>query len=396
MNATVCGIRVGGLNDWKLRQAVVRTIIQLLVRHLPAREHAVVTGTPDEEGNSVEIVRALAGQIPVYWLLNGTPTSVKWLLSGVDGADTVRLVKKRSVAGFFAYTTARYVFFTHGLYTSPSPPQHKVFVNLWHGDGPKQRRHQARIASTFIVAGTELWGQKRLRSFGLDKSRLLLTGNPRVDQFARPTSDDGMRRLGLDPTKPLVLWLPTYRGTHYERSRVTGIADWTDVAALSNAKLVREEIAAFAHIAATLGVALAVKPHGLDADGFRSTGLHTITNAVLSAAGTGTYQLLARASGLITDYSSIWTDFLALDRPIGFYCPDMAEYVASRGLNVDDLPSLLPGPLLTTREDFNDFFLSCLHEQDHSKQRRAESVQRIGAETRLGATARVLDDVLGR
>jgi CDP-glycerol glycerophosphotransferase len=396
MTATVRGIRLGDLKYWKLRQAVARTIIRLFVQYLPARDHAVVTGSPDEEGNSVEIVRGLAGRIPVYWLLNGPPTRARWLLSGVDDADSIFLVSKRSVAGFLAYATARYVFFTHGLYTSPPPPKHKIFVNLWHGDGPKRRKHEARIASTLVVSGTRLWGQNKLRTFGLDKSRLLLTGNPRVDQFSRPTSDDGMLRLGLDPTKPLVLWLPTYRGTRFERSRVAGIADWIDVAALSNAQPVRDEISVFAQIAAARGVALAVKPHGLDADEFASTVLHTITNAALYEAGTGTYQLLARASGLITDYSSIWTDFLALDRPIGFYCPDMAEYVSSRGLNVDDLPGLLPGPLLETSGDFEAFVLSCLHEPDDSRQRRAESVQRIGAETRLGAAARVLDEVLSR
>jgi CDP-glycerol glycerophosphotransferase len=384
------------LKYWRLRQAVARVIIQQFVRYLPAREHAVVTGSPDEEGNSVEIVRGLAGRIPVYWLLNGSPTDVKWLLSGADGADSVRFVSKSSVAGFLTYATARYVFFTHGLYASPSPPKHKTFVNLWHGDGPKRRKHEATIASSLVVSGTRLWGQNKLRSFGLEKSRLLLTGNPRIDQFSRPTSDDGLRQLGLNPTKPLVLWLPTYRGTRYERSRVVAIADWTDTAALSDAKHVQDEVLALADVAAAMNMELAVKPHGLDADQFASTGLHTITNAQLYEAGTGTYQLLARASGLITDYSSIWTDFLALDRPIGFYCPDMAEYVAGRGLNVDDLPALLPGPLLDTREDFQRFLLTCLDEPESSKQQRAQSVRLIGAETRLGATARVLDAVLSR
>ena len=34
--------------------------------------------------------------------------------------------------------------------------------------------------------------------------------------------------------------------------------------------------------------------------------------------GTTLYGLLARSSALVTDYSSVWTDYLTLDRPIAF------------------------------------------------------------------------------
>ncbi len=374
--------------------AVWKGLLQAGVNHMPAREHAVVTGSPDDEGNSVEVVRGLANRLPVYWLVGSDPQSLSWLLSGAAGADRVRFLHRSSSRAFWAYMTARYVFFTHGLYGSSLPPPHKVYVNLWHGDGPKQRKLFATIRSTFVVSGTELWGANKARSFGVGESGLLVTGNPRVDQFSRPADDERLLALGLDPAKPLVLWLPTFRGTRYRGARRAANRNWTDTDALSAVEETRNRIVGFAAEAESMGFTLAVKPHPLDADEFTSTGMRVVTNEALRAAHTTVYQLLARTRGLVTDYSSVWTDYLALDRPIGFYCPDLAAYTVGRGLNVDDLPSLLPGPLIATRQNFTSFLRSCIDEPECSKQQRDRSVSLIGAETQFGATQRLLDAVL--
>ncbi len=58
-----------------------------------------------------------------------------------------------------------------------------------------------------------------------------------------------------------------------------------------------------------------------------------------------------------------------------------------------DYPSLLPGPLLETSHDFLTFLQDCVDESDSSKALRKESVDRIGAETRFGATTRLLDAI---
>ncbi len=130
----------------------------------------------------------------------------------------MRCLRKDSVPAYLRYITARYVFFTHGLYGSPKPPRHKTFVNLWHGDGPKRSKRFANIRSTFVVAGTQLWGRQRPVYFGVSEEGVLVTGNPRVDQFARPSDDETLRELGLDPSKRLVLWMPTYRKTGIPRA----------------------------------------------------------------------------------------------------------------------------------------------------------------------------------
>lgn len=381
---------------WRLRARAARKAVQLAVvqagvNRLPARGHAVVAGSPDDEGNSVEVVRSLAGRLPVYWLVGDDPQSLRWLVSDADTVSGVTCLRRNTLRAYWAYLNARYVFFTHGLYGSVHPPPHKTFVNLWHGDGPKVRKGFATARSTFVVSGTQLWGQQRARSFRVGEAGLLVTGNPRVDQFTRPADDDQLCALGVDPTRPLVLWLPTYRTTDYRLERIDAVRNWSDADKLSRSAAVTTMLGQVAHDAAAFGVTVAVKPHHLDADEYGATGLHVVSRSALRAARVGLYQLLGRADGLITDYSSVWTDFLARDRPIGFYCPDFDQYVAGRSLNVEDYPALLPGPMLETRADFAAFLRTCLFEPESSRTQRASSVHAIGAQTDPDATERLLD-----
>ncbi len=372
---------------WKL------ALLQTCVNWLPARGHAVVAGHPDDEGNSVEVVRELARRVPVYWLVGDEPADLTWLIADADGADRVRCLRRTSWQAYWAYLTARHVFFTHGLYGSVRPPAHKTFVNLWHGDGPKLWKGFARAQSTYVVSGTRLWGSQRAGNFKVPQDRVLVTGNPRIDQFACPADDAALRALQLDPARALVLWMPTYRSTHYRGVRLGTVRNWSDADELSVSTPVRALLEQVAADARSSGVTLAVKPHHLDADRFADTGIQVLTSAALRAARVSLYQLLARVDGLLTDYSSVWTDYLALDRPIGFYCPDLDQYVANRGLNVDDYPALLPGPMLETRADFSAFFHHCCAEPQSARMQRARSVAAIGAERRLGATQRLLDAV---
>jgi CDP-glycerol:poly(glycerophosphate) glycerophosphotransferase len=366
-------------------------LLRLVLRITPALSHAVVTGFPDDEGNSVEMVRALSRRLPVYWLTSDNSDVMQWLVADEEARYKVRPLRKDSVMAYLAYATARYVFFTHGLYGSPQPPGHKVSVNLWHGDGPKRSKRFAEIRSTFAVAGTQLWGDQRPVYFGVRPEGVLVTGNPRVDQFARPPGDETMRRLGLDPDRPLVLWMPTYRRTEYRGRRLAPVRNWADADELSKAGSVRELVGQIATVASRLGVTVAIKPHPLDADGYTGMGLPVISGEDLRREHITLYQLMGRSSGLLTDYSSVWTDYLVMDRPIGFYCPDLDEYEATRGLNVDNYQELLPGPLLESADDFESFLQDCLDEPSESRDRRATKSALIGAETRLGASDRLLE-----
>jgi len=373
-------------NRLRWRSALLRTALRVT----PARGHAVVHGLPDDEGNSVEVVRALARYLPVYWLVAGTREEVSWLVADAEGAERIHIVSKNSAAGYAAYVSASWVFFTHGLFGSPPPPPHKTFVNLWHGDGPKRRKGFADIGATYIVSGTRLWGDMRAAHFDMPEDRVLVTGYPRVDQMRRPASPEAVRALGIDPDRPLVLLMPTYRTTDSAASRVGEALNWSDGDELSRSAESRALLSHAARAAEERGLTLAVKPHPLDADRFEGTGIRRLDNTDLDRARVTLYELLGSTAGIITDYSSVWTDYLTVDRPIGFYCPDLDMFEADRGLNVEGYRDMVPGPMLSTAADFDVFLDECRSESADSRRLRQERGAAIGAVTRAGATHRLL------
>ena len=333
------------LNDRRvaLVQALLRAALSVLTRVVPTSRTVVVSGFPETEGNAVEVALALLRRYDgtVVWLREPEGPA-----ADLPEHPRLRTVPKTGLAGLWSYVRAEVVFFTHGLYGSPSPSGRRPVVNLWHGDGPKDLRPGvgpgALIASTHVVAGTRTWGEHKVAAFGVPRKGLLLTGNPRTDQLFRPADDDRLAGLGI--TGPFVLWMPTFRstaGSSVQRA-------WSEGADVSVA-----EVAPLLELLRARGVQLVVKPHPMDAVDRRGPGLVQVTNEDLARVGLPLYSLLGRAQGIVTDYSSVWVDFLLLDRPMAFLVPDRDSY--ARPLDPPDVLDWLPGETVTDDSPFERF-----------------------------------------
>lgn len=331
-----------------------RVVAWILLRTLPPKAHAVVHSWPDNEANALEVVRALGRRYPgtVYWLLDDPAYDGPGSLRVATDERVVR-VKRRSPRAVHASLTAELTFFTHGLYTAVTPPKNRLVVNLWHGDGPKATRDAHLVRSTVAVSGSRLWGDYKSRLFRLSAQDVAVVGNPRIDQFGTSPSPAALARLGLGGGRPVVLWLPTYREARGPRARA-----WNDGENLTGNDQVHDLALALADEALALGVDLVIKPHPLDTDSYDDLGLSVVRGTDLDAAGVSLYQLIGHCAALISDISSAWVDFIVLDRPVGFFIPDLDEIQERRGLNVDDLESLLPGPRISGADDARKFLRS--------------------------------------
>lgn len=62
------------------------------------------------------------------------------------------------------------------------------------------------------------------------------------------------------------------------------------------------------------------------------------------------YHIMNAFDILITDYSSVYVDYLLLNKPIIFSCPDLLKYKEDRGFVVDDPEDLMPGVIVKNQE----------------------------------------------
>ena len=286
------------------------------------------------------------------------------------------LVRKASLAGLTAYLRAEAVLFTHGLYGSPRPPPRSRSSTSGTATAPKTSgptsRWAAHIASTYLVGSTQLFSGYQAAAFDVPPDHVLVTGNARTDQFWQPLDRRRLRELGI--TGDFVVWMPTFR-----RPRAVGaVRVRDDVGAVTEGG--SSELRALIDGLRERGIQLVVKPHPMDADRRELDDVVTVDEEDLVRAGVSLYGLLGASSGLVTDYSSTWVDYLLLDRPIAFLVPDRTSY--DRALLPADVLDWVPGEVVACRDRPFQRFL-----QDLDSRGRDGAAERHDVAERIGLRA---------
>ncbi|TFD19608.1 glycosyltransferase [Cryobacterium sp. TMS1-13-1] len=263
----------------------------------------------------------------------------------------VRIVKTGSPAYYRALATSGYL-----ISNATFPPQFskrvgQIYLNTWHGTPLKHMGYDmvdgafgtANIVRNFVSADYLLAAnpfmarQMYERAYKLDgifQGRMLLAGYPRVDRQTLSSAETHQARarlaqLNLDG-RQIVLYAPTWKGASFAHpdddldallERVRQIEAGIDSSRY--VVLLKTHQAVHALAAGRPDLVRVLVPNDLP------------TNVVLGLAGI-----------LVTDYSSIFFDFLATGRPVVFFTPDLADFEQTRGLYL--APSELPGPVCRT------------------------------------------------
>lgn len=260
----------------------------------------------------------------------------------------VAIVKQHSDKYIRLLGTAKYLVNNATFPTYFARREGQRVLNTWHGtplkymgklvkDGVAEHRNvQRNFLQTTHMMVPNAHTLKTLSTDhdldGLFPAKVALTGSPRIDQMINMSEvrrREILEILGIDPnsTKKIVLFAPTWRGQLTDRSYdVTGLVE--DLAAMAQGE---HHMLFRAHRFAEQLIGDAA----LDA---------TVVPAAID-----TNELLAVVDVLITDYSSIFYDFLPTKKPIIFYTPDFEAYDAERGLYFER--STWPGHVLDSIEE---------------------------------------------
>lgn len=363
------------------RRPLVRATTSLGPRLLPQGDHIVFVSSHPNDPDALVILDFLAehSQRRLLWLVPQLPERIALEDRTRHRVGIHRLSGAAALSGFL---TSPLVFHTYGVYGVRRAHSRQAMVNVWHGDGPKRMRPHP-MATTFMVTGVQAFGQRRMDVLQLPQDRLLVTGRPRVDDLHRglnePDRIEAQARLGLDG-RPIIWWLPTWR-EHLEAP--------TELQADMRRYFTAH---AFAQVSDTHQ--FVVKPHPNNPRQEWPTPWRVVTQSGVEQSGVRWYRLLGAASAILTDYSSVWSDFLNTDIPIAFIAPDADTYARERGFYMSNWRDFLPGPLLHDGADLGSFMHNL---SDYPNRSGRESVARtLGSANTSGATSRLLSALSDR
>lgn len=323
---------------------LVHRCLDLVNRLVPKDAGSLVlhSSVDVEDGVLAVIAECRArGVSPTVLLEDASKAAVLTTLAG-----PVRAVPRRSMRGRWRFLRASHVLTTGRLYGSRTPPPSQVVVSLWHGEPPTKvtARFEGRagLACTYAPVCSTVGRAYRAAEFDLSPLQVPIVGAPRNDRMLQ--ADAAAVRvalLGDDAHRTTFVWMPSYRVGRYGSELRVDVAGQTPGLPFS-----RAEVRAIDDWLFQRGARAVVKVHHRDEGGFTDDyrALTILRHGDLERQGMTLYPALAAFDALITDMSSVWVDYLLLDKPMVFAFPDAENYRHGRGLNLEPYDRWVPGP----------------------------------------------------
>lgn len=328
-----------------------------------------------------------------YLIENGYNRDYKIVVSINDYKDYVNHEPENVLfldnkSGIKYFIKAKYAFYCFGKYPI-KPSKSQMVINLWHGMPLKRvgnmeqgLEHIDYNYFTKIISTAEIFNPILMKCFNCDSKQVIITGQPRNDEMFRknPILDNSVRR----GAEKVILWLPTFR--EEQKKFPVSILDESQADILN--EILKEH-----------NTRLIIKIHPLQqisGELKKYSYIEFINQEQLNRAQITVYGLLRASDALITDYSSVYFDYMMLNRPIAFTVDDIEQYRCERGFTFDNPYEYMPGAKLKTNEELETFILNVINGVDEFKKDRENLNYRIHKYNDGNSAERIAEFVFGR
>lgn len=288
---------------------------------------------------------------------------------------------KYSLKGLYYILKSKYYFVDCKLSDiSMTFSQGAEIINLWHGiplkkieadidAGKHKNSHKYNVIEEYFLKALQNQYEHYFISCGnydknifvsafkADKNKVSSLGSPRNDVLFKNFKDQdifmeekvkhiqSLKNQG----KKILFYLPTYRDTG------RNITEWLNSKKLHDVLKKNNAVLAFK-----------LHPNDKNVINVESEELYKLSNK------TDLYVLLKKMDCLITDYSSVYFDYLLLDRPIIFYPFDLEEYIAQDRPLYVDYDEYTPGRKAYNEDELINAIQLTINGEDNYKQARAK------------------------
>ena len=357
-------------------------VLAFIFHFIPRNKHIWLTGKPSPWYNDFTPPKFFDNSKYFYlYLVNNTKEKVYWVSSSEEEikllkSEKLPVVRFKSLKGVYLTLRAKYFFHHYGINQIDSRLQYgAVHLNFWHGTPlkkirydvvPKEVLNRNRIVELldknsheYVSSTSEYLSNEILcRAFDVSPEFMLNYGYPRTDilsmsredtfDFCKKYSKELISYIELAKTfKKVFLYMPTWRDDDPQYFEKANIDFKTLNSELKNNNYV-----------------LFLKLHPLT----KTTNIEQYSNIKQLNNDVDIYPFLNFTDCLVTDYSSIYFDYLLTDKEIIFIPYDYDNYIKNRALYFE-YNDITPGIKYST---FNEFIndLNNFKNLDYSAERK--------------------------
>ena len=280
------------------------------------------------------------------------------------GEEYKRVVFSNNLAlAFYLFLTSRVVFLDTGnMRMVPSKKQAVLYMD--HGLPFKLA---GRLVKTFdktfpkdrimpvnyFLSSSKAFDSMYCKAYNLKQNQLLRCGRPRTDAFYK--KECHLNKIGIEKENynKIIMWMTTYRITNNGRTCDTKDKKWsaTNLPILVHMQKIQE----INQYLKEQGYLLVIKIHAssiFDKNSIQElSNIRLLLDRDIVSKGIQIYDILKDFDALVTDYSSVFLDFLIVDKPMVFITDDYKDFDRLHGFFFKKPLAIMPGPKVNTYKE---------------------------------------------
>ena len=307
--------------------------------------------------------------------------------------DNVIFISQKSFLYRFFYSKAAKAFIVSNLFLERAKRE-QLYFDLSHGGAMKDCSSTYNLPlncqkDSYVMTLSEYSAKYDAESFKCDISCMHNLGYPRNDALFIKRD---IHKFFDGDYKKIIYWLPTYR-QHKTGDNPHSNISFPVMNSEETAKIINE-------CCRENGVLIVVKPHPVQdislIKNFNLSNIRFINGAFLDENGISNYQFLGNCDALLSDYSTVYYDFLLCDKPIGLCWDDFHEYNKRVGFSIDTDRIFAGGVKIYNATDLCAFIKSVSEDEDTLKAERNQVKELVHDHIDDKATQRVYDFIMER
>ena len=369
---------------------MIKKIIKNFLYNLPLKmkNYILLESVPTYADNTKNVFeemikRNINEKYKMYWIANEDINKFK----NIKYKNVYFVNRKSKVKLFFLRLHSKIIIDCNDYIRKVNHNQIRIY--LTHGMPLKVAEEYFKISGKidYMTVNSETFLEKMSELLNIDKKNILATGAARNDNIYK-SSEVLFSKISRKKT---ILWMPTYRN-HKKTNTFEGK---TNIKFKYGVPCIDEEkqILELNKILEKQDILMIIKLHPQEdkknINKLELGNIKLLTNDYFEC-GKSIYDYLRSVDALITDYSSIYYDFLLTNNMIGLAIPDINEYSEHVKL-INNYKSNIVGDYIYNFEDLKEFVENVANGIDKTKDLREKTKMKYNKYDDGEASKRIVD-----